>query len=113
MIKDLNNSWLDTKRPELPQQMESLVPLLCDGLGVQVPFQSVLNDRTETLIRVNYFNRFTVYLYGHMSAPLSSKIYHHLFSFVNIQVKVRVITPIHEMIDGRTVTILRTLQKGK
>ena len=93
--------------------MESLVPFLCDDLCVKVPFQSVLKDRTEVLIRVDYFSRFTVYLDSQMSVPLTSKIYCHLFAFARIQVKVRVITPIHENIEGRTMTILRSLKKGK
>ena len=93
--------------------MESLVPFLCDGLGVQVPFQSVLKDRMKVVTRVDYFNRFIVYLYSHMSVPLSSKNHYHLLSFVHIQVKVRVITPIYEIIEGRTVTVLRTLKEKK
>ena len=93
--------------------MESLVPFLCDGLGVQVPFQSVLKDRMKVVTRVDYFNRFTVYPDSPMSVTLSSKIYYHLFSFGHIQVKVGVITPIYEIIEGRTMTILRTLNKGK
>ena len=89
--------------------MELLVPFLC----VQVPFQSVLKDRTEVLIRVDYFNRFTAYLESHMSITLSSKIYCHLSSFAHIQVKVRVITPMYEISEGRTITILCTQKEGK
>ena len=48
-----------------------------------------------------------------MSVTLSSKIYYHLFSFGHIQVKVGVITPIYEITEGRTVTILRTLKEKK
>ena len=82
------------KRSELPQQMESLVPFPYDDLGVKVPFQSVFKDRTEVFIRIDYFNRFIVYLDSHMSVPLTSKIYCHLFRFAHIQVKIGVITPI-------------------
>ena len=101
------------KRSELPQQMESLAPLLYDGLGVQVTSQSVLKDRTEVLMQVNYFNRFTLYLDSYMRVPLSSKIHPLLFSFAHIQVKLRVITPIYEIIEGRTMTILCNPKEGK
>ena len=32
VIQQLNNSWINVKRSELLQQMESLVPFLSDGL---------------------------------------------------------------------------------
>ena len=85
IIKELKNSLIDVKRSELWQQIESLVPFLCDGLGVLTPFQSVFKDCTKILIPVVYFNRFTIYLGSHMSIPLSSKIYNHLLSFVHIR----------------------------
>ena len=38
---------------------------------------------------MNYFHRFTEYLDRPVSMPLSLEINHYLFSFVQIQVKVR------------------------
>ena len=69
--------------------MESLVPFLIDGLGVKIPYQSVLKDRSEVFIRIDYFHRFTEYLDRPVSVPLSFEINHYLFSLVQIQVKVR------------------------
>ena len=73
--------------------MMSLAPLLCDGLGVEVPFQSVLEDCTEVLIPSNCFHRITMYLESDTSVPLSSELNYQLFSFAHIQVQVLVITP--------------------
>ena len=92
--------------------MKSLVPFPCKGLGVYVPLLSVLKDRTEVLVRVYYFHRFTVYLDSDRSVPLSSQIFYHLFSFAHIQVEVRIITLIYE-IEGRAVTILLMLKERK
>ena len=87
VIQQLNNSWINVKRSELLQQMESLVPFLSDGLGVKIPFQGVLNDRFEVLLRMDYFHCFIVYLDRTESVPWSLEISYHLLSFVHIQVR--------------------------
>ena len=42
LIKQLKNSWIEVKKSELPQQMESLVSFFRNGLGVKVSFQGVI-----------------------------------------------------------------------
>jgi len=93
VIKQLNNSLINVKRYELPHQMKSLVPFLSDGLGVKIPFQGVLNDRFEVLLRMDYLHCFIVYLDRTVSVPWSLEISYHLLSFVPIQVKARLVTP--------------------
>ena len=56
VIKQLKNSWINIKRAELPQQMEALVPFLSDGLGVKIPSEGVLKDRSEVFTRMDYFH---------------------------------------------------------
>lgn len=51
------NGSINMKRSELSQQVESLVPFLVDGLGVEIPFQCVFRDNSEVLTRVDYFHR--------------------------------------------------------
>ena len=43
--------------------------------------------------------------------PLSSEISYHLFSFAHIRVEVGLITPFCEILQSRTVTILRSLKE--
>ena len=47
VITECKNSWIDIERFELPQKMESLVPFLRDGFGVEIQFLGVLKDRSE------------------------------------------------------------------
>ena len=47
VITECKNSWIDIKRFELSQKMESLVPFLRDGFGVEIQFRGVLRDRSE------------------------------------------------------------------
>ena len=106
VIKHLKNSWIKVKRSELPQQMESLVPFLSDGTGVKTPFRGVLKYRSEVFIPMDCFHLFIMYLDRPVSMPLSPEISHRLFSFVHIQVKVRLVKPFCKVIEGCTVTIL-------
>ena len=68
--------------------MQSLVPFLSDGFGVKIPFQDVLEDRSEVLIRMDSFYRCIM----HMDCPVNvlrcPDISYHLLCFVHIQVKV-------------------------
>ena len=47
-----------------------------------------------------------MYMDHPVSMPQSPEINYHLFTFVQIQVKVHLITPFFEVIKGCTVTIL-------
>ena len=58
VTKQHKNSWISIKRFQLQQQMESLVSFLSDDLGVKIPFQGVLKDRSEVFIRMDYFHLF-------------------------------------------------------
>ena len=55
VIKQLKDSWINVKNLGSRSRRESLVPLLIDGLGVKIPYQSVLKDRSEVFIRIDYF----------------------------------------------------------
>ena len=111
VIKHLKNSWIKVKRSELPQQMKSLVPFLSDGTGVKTPFRGVLKYRSEVFIPMDYFHLFIMYLDRPVSMPLSPEISHCLFSFGQIQLKVRLITPFCKVIEGCTVTISQKEKK--
>ena len=71
VIKQHKNSWISIKRFQLLQQMESLVPFLSDDLGVKIPFQGVLKDRSQVFIRMYYFHLFIVYLDRPVGVPPS------------------------------------------
>ena len=73
--------------------MESLVPFLSDDLGVKIPFQGVLKDRSQVFIRTDYFHLFIVYLDRPVGVPPSPDISYHLLRLVHIQLKVRLVTP--------------------
>ena len=47
MEEKVKTFWSNVKRSEL---MDLLVPFLNDGLGVKIPFQGVLKDRSEAFI---------------------------------------------------------------
>ena len=47
------------------------------------------------------------------SGNLSPEINYHLFSFAHIQVKVQLVTPFCEIIESRTMAILRSLKGRK
>ena len=113
VIKELKNSWIDIKRSELPQQMESLVPFLCDGLGVRSQFKVSSKIIPGYLYELTVSTGSSCIWIATWAYSLSAEIHYRLFSFAYIQVKVRVITLICEIIEGHTVTILRTLKKGK
>ena len=70
------------------------MPFLGDGLGVKIPFQGVLNDRFEVILRMDYFHCFVMCPDRPVSVPWSLEIIYHLLSFFfHIQVKVRLVTP--------------------
>ena len=93
VIKQHKNSWISMKRFQLLQQLESLVPFLSDVLGVKIPFQGVLKDRSQVFIRMDYFHLFIVCLDRPVGVPPSPDISYHLLRLVHIQLKVRLVTP--------------------
>ena len=127
VTKQHKNSWISIKRLQLLQQLESLVSFLSDDLGVKIPFQGVLKDRSQVFIRMDYFHLFIVYLDRPVGVPPSPDINYHLFSLVHIQLKVRlvtpfckvgtpfckVVTPLCKVIEGCTVTILSSQKERK
>ena len=77
---------MNIKRAELPQQMESLVPFLSDGLRV---FSNIVP---------RYLYEWTISTFSSciwiVSVPRSTEINYHLFSFVHIHVNVQLFTPL-------------------
>ena len=57
------------------------MPFLGDGLGVKIPFQGVLNDRFEVILRMDYFHCFVMCPDRPVSVPWSLEIIYHLLSF--------------------------------
>ena len=87
VIKQRKNSWINVKRYELPQQMESLVPFVSDGLGVKITFQGVLRHRFEVLLRMDYFHCSIMCPDRPVSVPRSLEISYRLLIFLYIQVR--------------------------